>query len=147
MLSKKVTVAQNDVISTHCHMFSLYQVPVQLPAAAPPPLLQRCNHHSHHCGIDSLSLLLSTTSVAVTSPALLLLLRCAIVCQSRRRCNSRPPATSSCMASELPSCVLSCNNAATDMPRLHEVTQYVCALCANAVVHYGLSLGGIRSTS
>ena len=81
------------------------------------------------------------------SPALLLLLRCAILCQSRRHCNSRPSATSSCMVSELPSCVLSSNNAATDMPRLHEVTQSVCALCANAVVHYGLSLGGIRSTS
>ena len=57
MQSKKVTVAQNDVISTHCYMFSLYQLPVELlpsvlcpptahcpvptaRAAATPPLLQ-----------------------------------------------------------------------------------------------------------
>ena len=73
MQSKKVTVAHNDVISTHCYMFSVYQVPVQLPAAAPPPLLQRCNRHSHHCGIDSPSLLLSTTSVA--SAAIVVALR------------------------------------------------------------------------
>ena len=55
MQSKKVTVAQNDVISTHCYMFSEYQLPVELlPAAAPPPLLQPptlpavVTRHRHH---------------------------------------------------------------------------------------------------
>ena len=55
MQSKKVTVAQNDVISTHCYMFSLYQLR-PWPSAqchCPLPALQRrrrcCNRQRCCC--------------------------------------------------------------------------------------------------
>ena len=54
MQSKKVTVAQNDVISTHCYMFSVYQLRVELLPTVP----------SAHCPLPAAAAATANAAVA-----------------------------------------------------------------------------------
>ena len=57
MQSKKVTVAQNDVILTHCYMFSVYQLRVELLPSA----------HTAHCPRCSAAAAAATANAAVAT--------------------------------------------------------------------------------